>query len=153
MWANVARPPELTFRMCYVLFECSGPRAERRTEKGVGLLMRIEKRVRALETRWIASPVTLHFADGSTRELRGPRNFLAGLFAAAYQGANRTALQAEQLELIRRAVYADEPGGGHMVELVQVMLAAAEAPFSPELAACEPLAVADITADPFPSGS
>jgi hypothetical protein len=84
--------------------------------------MRIEKRVRALETRWIASPVTLHFADGSTRELR-------------------------------RAVDADEPGGGHMVELVQVMLAAAEAPFSPELAACEPLAVADTTADPFPSGS
>jgi len=67
--------------------------------------------------------------------LQGPRNFLLGLFVAAHRGANRTALQSEQLESIRHAVGAEEPGGGHMVELVQVMLAASEATCSPELAA------------------
>lgn len=40
-----------------------------------------------------------------------------------------------------------------MVELVRVMLAAAEVPCSPELDTCEPLAVTYITASSFPSNT
>jgi hypothetical protein len=86
--------------------------------------------------------------DGSTHELRGPRNFLLGLYSAAYRGANRTAAQAEQLELIRKAVHADEPGGGHMIQLIQVMQKAVEVPYDPELDACEPL---DVSSEDSPA--
>jgi hypothetical protein len=110
--------------------------------------MRLEKRVRKVESSLLASPIILHFPDGSTHELRGPRNFLIGLFLASYRSAKRTSLQAEQLELIRKADHADEPGGGHLVELVKVMLAAAEAPYCPELHACEPL---DVTSEDSPA--
>jgi hypothetical protein len=34
--------------------------------------MKLERRVRKLESELSGSHVTLHFADGTTRELRGP---------------------------------------------------------------------------------
>jgi hypothetical protein len=61
----------------------------------------------------------LYFADGSTRELRGPRDLLLRLLAAACRGDGLSPEQAAQLDLIRRSVDAQEPGGGHMVELVR----------------------------------
>jgi hypothetical protein len=93
--------------------------------------MKLERRVLKLESRFVASPVTLHFVNGSLRAISGPRYFLAKLIAASYRGANRTALLAEQLELVRHAASADEPGGGHLIKLVQAMLAAAESTCSP----------------------
>ena len=84
--------------------------------------MRLAKRIRVLEGRLVGDPVILHFADGSTRELHGPRDLLLRLFIAACQGGNLSAERAEQLELIRQCVYAQEPGNGRMVEAVKVML-------------------------------
>lgn len=97
--------------------------------------MKLKKRVQQLENKLTASPIVLHFADGSKRELRGPKHFMLKLFTAAQRGANRTARQAEELELIRHTVHADEPGRGHMVELVQAILAASERTYTPEEAA------------------
>ena len=43
----------------------------------------------------------------------------------------------EQLELIRRCVNAREPGGGHMVNLVKIMLLAVESEPHPEYDKCD----------------
>ena len=72
--------------------------------------MRLEGRIRKLEKRMTPSPLILHFPDGSTREIRGRKYSLLDLVCA--MNRNPTPLQAEHLELIRRATYADEPGGG-----------------------------------------
>lgn len=84
--------------------------------------MRLEKRIRALEARLIKDPVILHFADGSTHEIRGHGDFLLGLFVGVCGGADLAPWQAEQLELIRQSVYAEEPGGARMTELLRCFL-------------------------------
>jgi hypothetical protein len=84
--------------------------------------MRLERRIRALEARMIGNPVVLRFADGSMREIRGRGGFLLSLFQGAIGGTDLSPTQAEQLDLIRRSVSAQEPGGGHMVELMQALL-------------------------------
>ena len=90
--------------------------------------MRLEKRIQALETRLITDPVVLHFADGSTRKMCDRGDFLLSLALDARGGADLSSGRAAQLELIRQSVYAHEPGGGHMVELLQCLLhASAEA--------------------------
>jgi hypothetical protein len=84
--------------------------------------MKFEKRIRALETKLITDPVILYFADGSTRELRGPRHLLLHLFLGVCRGADLSPEQAAQLNLIHQSVYAKEPGGGHMTELLRCAL-------------------------------
>ncbi len=84
--------------------------------------MRLERRVRALEARLITDPLVLYFADGSTREIHGRGDFLLNLFQGACGGADLSPWQAEQLELVRRSVGAQEPGGGRMVELLKCLL-------------------------------
>jgi hypothetical protein len=84
--------------------------------------MRLEKRIRALEARMIADPVILHFADGSTEEIRGPGDFLLSFFAGAFGGVELSPAQTAQLQLIRQSVDAEEPGGGSMVELLRALL-------------------------------
>jgi hypothetical protein len=91
-----------------------------------GRKQRVETRIGQFESRLLASPVILRLPDGSTRTIRGWRFFLLGLMNAASRGTTRTPTQAEQLELIRQAEFAEEPGGGHMIELIKVLLAAAE---------------------------
>ena len=84
--------------------------------------MRLEKRVRALEARLITDPVVLCFADGSKRELRGRGDFLLRLFHGSCGGVDISPGQAAQWDLIRQSVYAQEPGGGRMVELLRCFL-------------------------------
>ena len=84
--------------------------------------MKFEKRIRALEARLLADQCILFFADGSTREICGGVNILLDLFAGACGGADLSPGQVEQLELIRQSVSAQEPGGGHMTELVRCVL-------------------------------
>jgi hypothetical protein len=81
--------------------------------------MRLEKRLRALEARLRTEPVILYFADGSTKEICGQGDFLLGLFRSACGEVNLYPAQSAQLDLIRECVAAIEPGGGHMVELIQ----------------------------------
>lgn len=84
--------------------------------------MRLDRRIRALEARLITVPVILRFIDGSTRELRGSTDFLLRLFQGACGGADLSPVQVEQLDLIHHSICAEEPGGGHMVELIQALL-------------------------------
>jgi hypothetical protein len=88
--------------------------------------MKLRRRVEALEATLLADPVVLHFDDGSRRELRGPDGFLVQLLFAVLRKSDISPVQAERLKLIRRAVGAQEPGGSHLVELMQVLLAARE---------------------------
>ena len=83
--------------------------------------MRLEERVKTLETRMFADPVVLHFADRSTRELRGPRGFLLDLFPGL-SGENLSPEQAEQFDLIRRCSSVEEPGGGHLAAMLRALM-------------------------------
>jgi hypothetical protein len=84
--------------------------------------MNFERRLRALEARIITDPVILLFADGSTRELRGPGDILLRLFPGVFGRGNLSPGQSAQLDLIRQSVGSREPGGGRLVELLQCFL-------------------------------
>ena len=88
--------------------------------------MRFEKRIRALEARMMTDPLILYFADGSTREICGQGDFLLRLFKGVFGRADLSPSQATQLDLIRQAVYAQEPGGGRLIELLRCFLDARE---------------------------
>jgi hypothetical protein len=84
--------------------------------------MNFDKRIRALEAQLIADRVVLHFPDSSTRELDGPRYFLLSLFSGACGGGDLSPEETVKLDLIRKSVSAEEPGGGHMVDLIRCFL-------------------------------
>ena len=84
--------------------------------------MRVEKRVRALEARYIKDPVVLYFADGSTTEICGHGDFLLRLLADTCSGGELKPEQAKQLDLVRRSVGAQEPGGARMIEVLRCFL-------------------------------
>jgi hypothetical protein len=93
-----------------------------KTEK-VGGTTRFEKRIQVLEAEMLSNPVVLRFADGSTRELSGRRYFLVDLFARG-----SSAIEAQQLDLIRKCVSAEEPGGGRIIEAMQALLGPLDEP-------------------------
>ena len=80
----------------------------------------VERRIQALEARLSSDPVILHFADGSTQELRGPRYFLLDLLHAVGR-ANISASQAALLEAVRKSLWAEEPGGGRLTEVIRIL--------------------------------
>jgi hypothetical protein len=98
---------------------CAGQ--EERTE------MKLNKRIEGLERMYNEEYAALYFADGITRELRGPRGFLVRLLRAMYRPEVATPQQAEELELIRDCIGARESNGAHLVELARVMMLAREA--------------------------
>jgi hypothetical protein len=83
--------------------------------------MRLEKRIQALESKMLSNPVILHFADGSMTTLSGRRYFLLDLFSGVC-GGHLNPDQRAQLDLIRRSVFAEEPGRGRMVEVIQSLM-------------------------------
>jgi hypothetical protein len=86
--------------------------------------MKLEKRIRLLEAKLSMGQVVLRLADGTTRELHGPSDFLVRLLRGVCGRADLGASQREQLELIRQSVGSKEHGGGRMVELIQCLLRA-----------------------------
>jgi hypothetical protein len=84
--------------------------------------MRLEKRIRALEAKMHSDPVILYFADGTTREICGRADFLLRLFYAACGEGDLSPAQAEAVDLIRRSVDAQEPGGARITELHRCFL-------------------------------
>ena len=87
--------------------------------------MKIKRRIRALEARMGADSILLVFPDGTARELHGPRHFIPRLFMAVLQ-RKASPRQAELLDLIRQSVGSQESGGGYMVDMVRIALAAVE---------------------------
>ena len=83
--------------------------------------MRFEKRIQTLEAEMLSDPVILHFADGSTESLTGRRYFLLDLFSGAC-GGNLNPDQRAQLDLIRKCVAAEEPGGGRIIEAMHSLM-------------------------------
>jgi hypothetical protein len=84
--------------------------------------MKLEKRIRLLEARMISVPVVLFFGDDSKRELHGEGGFLVRLLRDVCRGADLSPGQTPQLDLIRRSVYAQEPAGGRLTELLRCLL-------------------------------
>jgi hypothetical protein len=80
----------------------------------------VERRIHALEARLSSDPVVLHFGDGSTQELRGPKYFLLDLIGAVGR-KDISASQSAQLEAVRRSLWAEEPGGGRMTEVIRIL--------------------------------
>jgi hypothetical protein len=67
-------------------------------------------------------PIILHFADGSTREICCRGTYLLSLMRGVCRGEDLSPWQAEQLELVRRSLYAQEPGGARLTEVVRCLL-------------------------------
>lgn len=67
----------------------------------------------------LSEPVILHFADGSTRPIRGRGDRLLTLLASACRN-DLTPGQAQTLAWIRESVSAEEPAGGRMIELLRI---------------------------------
>ena len=87
--------------------------------------MKFEKRLRAVEGKFLRDPVILDFASGSCQEIcRG--GYLLDLFTAALGGADLSAEQSSELDLIRQSVAAREPGGGRIIEALQALTVPAE---------------------------
>jgi hypothetical protein len=84
--------------------------------------MRLEKRIRALESKMLADPVILYFADGSTREVCGRPDYLLNLFCAATGGEDLSPRQAAELDLIRDSVSEGGASCAHMTQLIRCFL-------------------------------
>ena len=84
--------------------------------------MRLEKRIRALEARFISDPVILYFADGSTREICGRADYLLRLCCVACYGGELSPRQAAELDLIRDSVGAGGASCFRMTELIRCFL-------------------------------
>ena len=84
--------------------------------------MRLERRLRALESKMFADPLTLYFADGSKREICGRGDYLLRLFCAACGGEDLSPRQAAELDLIRDSVAAGGASCAQMTELIRCFL-------------------------------
>jgi hypothetical protein len=81
--------------------------------------MRLEKRLRALETRLRKEATVLFFSDGSTLEIRCE---LLDLFIAVCDGTPLSSEEAMALDAIRRSVGAREAGGARLTEVIRAAL-------------------------------
>ncbi len=84
--------------------------------------MKIERRLRALESKMLADPVILYFADGTTQEICGRADYLLRLFCTACHGEDLSPRQAADLDLIRDSVGEGGASCARMTELIRVFL-------------------------------
>ena len=73
--------------------------------------MNLRRRLAALEKRLISEPTLLMMPDGSTARIPGRGEYRLKLFMVAARGANISAEQVAELDLIRRSTDAIEPSG------------------------------------------
>jgi hypothetical protein len=87
--------------------------------------MNLDQRLRRLETTFLDDPIVLFFEDGSTREIRYPGERILRLYTAAVSGqAEPGSTTRQHLDWIRDANDYFNPGGGHMINLIRLVLAA-----------------------------
>lgn len=84
--------------------------------------MRLEKRIRRLETTFLSDPIVLVFADGSTRGIRYQGPGMLSLFMAALSAEQPGPLMREHLDWIRDCVSYVDPAGGHMIDIIKQAL-------------------------------
>lgn len=97
----------------------------------------LERRVRDLEARIVATQVTLYFADGKTRHICGDTSYLIDLLILANGRHELSPRQAEDLDLIRRCIASKEANGGHMIELIQCLMDGEDQARNSEIAECD----------------
>jgi hypothetical protein len=76
-----------------------------------------------LEEKFISEPTILYMPDGKEISIAGPKDYLLTLCGLCSKRELATKEQAEQLDLIQRCVFAKEPGGSRLVELMRCYLA------------------------------
>jgi hypothetical protein len=79
--------------------------------------MNMEKGVEALEARLPFDPITLLFEDGSSAKLAERSDYVMRLCGAFCRGEH-----SPKLDLIARSVSSEEPGGGHILDLIRAVL-------------------------------
>jgi hypothetical protein len=72
-----------------------------------------------LEKGFSTEPTVLIMRDGRTVSINEPDDYLMRLLGVAVDGENVSSEQAAHLDLIRRCTASNEPGGGHMVDLIR----------------------------------
>ena len=78
---------------------------------------KLHRRLQSLEKKVVTGLVELHMPDGSVRRIKGGSRHAFELFDRAYAGD-----RSGELAWIEQASYIVEPGGGRLLELLQVML-------------------------------
>ena len=81
--------------------------------------MKLHQRLEALEKRFVSEPTLLFMADGKTVSLTGPNAYVLTLLGLITHPERATPTQAAHLNLIEKCVGSKEPGGSHLVELIQ----------------------------------
>jgi hypothetical protein len=84
--------------------------------------MKIERRLERLERDFQTGSTTLVFADGRTAILPGTGDYLLRLLGVAGSPESANHVQVAHLELIRSSVGSNEPGGGHLIDLIRCLL-------------------------------
>ena len=79
--------------------------------------MKVTRRLEALERQLICDPTTLFFEDGTSAQISGRGDYILTLFIAAVRGE-----RSPQMALIARSIRSEEPGGGHMLDLMRALL-------------------------------
>lgn len=87
--------------------------------------MNLNQRLRRLETTFVDEPIVLFFEDGSTREIRYSGNRILDLYMAALVGeAEPGSATRQHLDWIRDSNGCFDPAGGHMIDVIRLVLAA-----------------------------
>jgi hypothetical protein len=85
--------------------------------------LKIHRRIETLEKRLITEPTLLTMEDGSIETILAPRDHRLNIFVNMRHPANLTRKQASSLELVKRSIRSEEPGGAGMINVIRVMLA------------------------------
>ena len=80
--------------------------------------MKLEKRLRAVEAKMSSNPTILHFADGTEKKIYEGKHYLLHLFTGASE-RTLSPRDAKNLDLILKCKWAEERGGGRLVEAIQ----------------------------------
>jgi hypothetical protein len=85
--------------------------------------LKIDRRIEALEKRLITEPTLLEMADGTIETIFAPTDHWLKIFVNLRNPEKLTTKQASSLELVKRSIRSEEPGGAGMINVIRVMLA------------------------------
>jgi hypothetical protein len=85
--------------------------------------MKMRTRLDRLKVKFISEPTILFMPDGKEVSIAGPKDYLLTLYGLCQQPELATKEQAKQLDLIKRCVFAKEPGASRLTELMHCYFA------------------------------
>jgi hypothetical protein len=82
-------------------------------------MKKTHRRLDQLEDQLISKPTILHMPKKKKVLITGPKNYLLTLASVCTNRENATKEQVKQLDLIQNCVWAQEPGGSRIIEVIK----------------------------------